>query len=308
MKAYKRVFVYTAVLALHFVAAASAWGGLNVVTSTQDLAAIAKEVGGDLVRVDTIGKGHQDYHFIQAKPSYMVKVNRADLFAYQGLELEIGWLPLVLRGGRNPDVLPGKPGNLDVSSAIEAIEIPEGEVDRSMGDIHPFGNPHYHLSPENGMRIADAFAERLSQLDPANAETYRTNAKDFRQRVQAKIPEWKNRMQPFANSKVVAYHPTWSYFLEYFDIETISYVEDPPGVEPGSRHLAELANRMQQSNTRVILQANYFERGFSDLLASRTQGRVVILPASVGGDASANDYIGLIDLIVSLVSEALSNS
>ncbi len=308
MKHYKTVVVLFAAILLVCGSATAARAALKVVTTTQDLAAIAKEVGGDTVRVDSIAKGHQNYHFIQAKPSYMLKVNRADLFAYQGLELEIGWAPLILRGGRNAKVLPGKPGHMDVSNAIQALEIPEGEVDRSMGDIHPFGNPHYHLSPENAILIADAFAERLGRLDTENKALYRKNSESFRQRVEAKIPDWKHRLRSLTNRKVVTYHPTWVYFLEFFGIESIGNVEDPPGVEPGSRHLAQLAKRMQQTGVRVILQANYIERGFSDLLAERTQGQVVILPASVGGEPSVNDYITLLDRIVSDLAEALSNS
>ena len=260
------------------------------------------------MRVDSIAKGHQDYHSIQAKPSYMLKVNRADLLAYQGLELEIGWLPLLIRGGRNAAVRPGKVGNMDVSSAIPTIKIPEGDVDRSMGDIHPLGNPHYHLNPENGVAIAEAFAYRLAQLDPENAITYEKNAEDFGKKVRKKILSWKNRLKPFSGSWIVTYHKTFEYLLDFFGIESAGTVEDPPGVPPGSRHLATLARTMKQTGVRLILQPNFFERQYSDLLAEKAGAKVLVVPASVDGEKSVTDYIALLDFLVEKLAAALSET
>ena len=281
---------------------------LNVVTTTQDIAAIVREVGGELVNVEAIAKGYQDPHVIEAKPSYMLKVNRADLLAYQGLELEVGWLPLLIQGGRNPDVLPGKPGHLDISQAITPLEIPTGEVDRSMGDVHPLGNPHYPLNPENGLLMARLIADRLSQLDPVNTETYANNLEHFRQHLQKKIEEWKSRLKKFRGVKLVTYHATWAYLLDYFGFEKTGTIENRPGIPPSGKHLAELTTVMQQTNTKIILQSNFYDDEFSKLLAGKTQAIIVVLPVHVGGTPEATDYFGLFDIIVGKLEQAFSKN
>ncbi|MFQ5451209.1 MAG: metal ABC transporter substrate-binding protein [Nitrospinaceae bacterium] len=280
---------------------------LRVVTTTQDIAALVKEVGGDLVKVESIARGYQDAHYIEARPSYMLKVNRADLLIYQGLELEIGWLPLLIQGGRNLKVLPGRPGNLDLSSSILPLEIPRGEVDRSMGDIHPLGNPHYHLDPENGVFMAQAIADRLEDLDAENAGTYRDRLGHFIERLTKKIEGWKKRLEKFRSPKVVTYHKTWSYFLKRFGITRVGTIEPIPGVPPTPRHLTTLAKLMKNQHTRVILQANYFETKFSGMLAQKTGAVVLSLPVSVGGAAEAADYISLFDTLVTSLENGLSN-
>lgn len=271
---------------------------LNVVTTTEDIASIVKEVGGDLVTVKTIAKGYQDPHAIQAKPSYILKVNRADLLAYQGLDLEVGWLPMLIQAARNKIVLPGQLGHLDVSQAISPMEVPVGELDRSMGDVHPHGNPHYHLNPENGLLMADIIAKRLARLDPANADAYKTNLGNFSKRLVEKITQWKTRMLKFQNLKVITYHSTWNYLLNFLAIESVGTIENRPGIPPSGKHISELVNVMKQTNTGVILQANFFEQEFSDLLARKTQGEAVVLPVSVGGVKEARDYIALFDVLI----------
>lgn len=271
---------------------------LNVVTTTEDIASIVREVGGDLVTVKSIAKGYQDPHVIEAKPSYMLKVNRADLLIYQGLELEVGWLPMLIQGGRNKKVFPGQLGHLDVSEAITPLDVPIGELDRSMGDVHPSGNPHYHLNPHNGLLMADSIADRLSLLDPANADAYQSNLDDFSKRLENKIREWTARMEKFQNLNVITYHATWNYLLDFLAIESIGTIENRPGIPPSGKHLSELATMMKQTNTRVILQANFFEKEFSDLLAGKTQGEVVVLPAYAGGTREAKDYLALFDVLI----------
>ncbi len=279
---------------------------LNVVATTEDIASIVKEVGGDLVDVKAIAKGYQDPHLIEAKPSYMLKVNRADLLVYQGLELEVGWLPLLIQGGRNPKVLPGKPGHLDLSQAIAPLEVPTGTLDRSMGDVHPLGNPHYHLNPENGLLMAQSIADRLHRLDPANAEIYTNNLERFRHRLQNKIAEWKAKLEGFRGTRLVTYHATWLYLLDYFGFESIGTIENRPGIPPSSKHLAELSAVMQQTGTKTILQANFYDDEFSELLAGKAQGTVMILPVSVGGVTEATDYFSLFDVLTGELENAFS--
>lgn len=271
---------------------------INIVTTTEDIAAIAKEIGGDLVNIKTIVRGYQDPHAIEAKPSFILKVNRADLLVYQGLELEVGWLPMLIQGGRNKKVMQGQLGHLDVSQAISPLAVPVAELDRSMGDVHPQGNPHYHLNPQNGLLIADIIADRLTRLDPANTDAYKTNFDNFSKRLKQKIVQWKTRMEKFQNSKVITYHSTWNYLLDFLSIESVGTIENRPGIPPSGKHLSELATAMQQTNTRVILQANFFEKEYSDLLAGKTQATVAVLPAYVGGVKEAQDYMALFDVLI----------
>lgn len=281
---------------------------LNVVTTTEDIASIVKEVGGDLVAVKTIARGYQDPHVIEAKPSYMLKVNRADLLAYQGLDLEVGWLPMLIQGARNKNVFPGQLGHLDVSQVITPLEIPGGELDRSMGDVHPHGNPHYHLNPENGLLMAETIADRLIRLDPSNADAYKSNLESFSKRLEEKITQWKTRMEKFQSLKVITYHSTWNYLLDFLSIESVGTIENRPGIPPSGRHLSELSSVMKQTNTRVILQASYFEEEYSDLLVGKTQGEVLVLPVSVGGVEEARDYIALFDVLIKMLEKTFENN
>lgn len=305
MKTFNRIKIIFIILVLGLVNPGMALAKLNVVTTTEDIGSIVQEVGGDLVNVKTIARGYQDPHVIEAKPSFMLKVNRADLLIYQGLELEVGWLPRLIQGGRNKKVMQGQLGLLDVSQAITPLEIPVRELDRSMGDVHPQGNPHYHLNPNNGFLMADIIVKRLARLDPSNADVYKANLEKFSKRLEEKIKEWKTRMEKFQSLKVITYHATWSYFLNFLSIESVGTIENKPGIPPSGKHLSELAAVMQQTNTRVILQANFFEREYSDLLAGKTESTVIVLPAYVGGVKEAQDYIALFDFLISQLENTL---
>lgn len=282
---------------------------INVVATTQDIASIATEVGGSMVHVKTIVKGYQDVHMIQARPSFMLLVNRADLLIYQGLQLEVGWLPMVVQNARNKKIWPGQLGLLDVSRVISPINVPRGgEADRSMGDIHPRGNPHYHLNPNNGLLMADIIADRLSQIDPDHADDYKSNLKNFRERLTAKIKEWKGKVEKFQNAKIVVYHQNWNYLLDFFEIESMGTVENRPGVPPSGRHLSQLANLMKRTNTKIILQAPYYENEYSDLLAEKTQATVIVLPVSVGGVEEVQSYFVLFDFLVKKLGNAFEKN
>ncbi len=277
---------------------APALAALRVVTTTQDLASLTKEIGGDEVRVDTLTRGYQDAHFIAAKPSYMFRLNRADLLIYQGMELEIGWLPLLIQGSRNPDVMVDRPGHLNASIVIEPIEIPQ-TLDRSMGDIHPFGNPHYLLNPINGIRVAHLIAERLSQLVPDKKSFFQKNLENFTERLKVKIMEWSRRMEFAKGLKVTTYHRTWSYLFRHFGIQYTALIEVVPGIPPTPRHLAHVVDAMRMDKTKLIIQANYYESQSAKFVAEKTGSKILSLPVSVGGVDEVKTYIGLFDYIVS---------
>jgi len=272
---------------------------LKIVATTQDLASIVREIGGDHVSVTSIARGYQDAHYLLAKPSYMVKMNRADLLVYQGLQLEIGWLPLLIRGARNPKIRIGQPGHLNVSSAIDPIEIRGIKIDRSLGDIHPLGNPHYQLDPENGILMANLIADRLTELDSENDSYFKNNLDHFVNKLEIKIKEWRKRLEKLRHKKIVTYHLTWSYFFNQFEIDYGGVIELRPGIQPTPKELAKLADKMKRQKTKLIIQANYYVTGFADILSQKTGAKLLVLPASVGGVPDAKDYIGLFEYLVS---------
>ena len=272
--------------------------GLNVITTTSDLASIAKEVGGSLIKVNSLVKGIQDAHFIQPKPSYIVKMNRADLLIYQGLELEVGWLPVLIEGSRNPEVRLGQRGHLDISINISRLEVVQGTVDRSMGDIHPFGNPHYNLDPDNGLIIAQSIFDKLVELNPENKAKYESNLSVFKQKLVKKISQWEKQMEPFRGAKIITYHRVWSYFAKKFGLTIVNTVEVKPGVPPTTKHLANLTALMKHEKIGLIIQAVFYEPDFANMVADKTGAKVLILPAFVGGVPKAQDYFSLFDTII----------
>ena len=284
------------------------WAQLNVVTTTEDIAALARVIGGQWVTVESLSRGYQDTHFVPAKPSLMVLVHEADLLIYQGMELEVGWLPLLIQGARNPKVFLGQPGNLDLSLSIDPIEVPQGALDRAMGDVHAFGNPHYNLGPGNIKPMLFMIADHLSELDPTHEAQYKSNRNAFAKMFDARLAEWKKRMAPFKGRKVVTFHRTWSYFLREFGIQYIGTLEPVPGIQPSPAHMIQLSQLMKSENANLILQANYYRNRFAKMLADKTGAQVLILPPGVGGVPEAKDTIGLFEYLVNQVSKALAKN
>jgi zinc/manganese transport system substrate-binding protein len=287
-------------------AAAPAWAELRIVTTTADLASMARAIGRDRVVVDSICHGRQDPHFVQARPSYMVTLSRADLLISVGLELEAGWLPALLQGARNPAVNPGRRGHLEAASVITPIDVPRGPVDRSRGDIHPLGNPHFWLDPQNAKRVAQAIGERMIALDPENAGFFRENLGSWTARIDRGLARWTRAMSPYRGTQIASYHATFNYFHARFGLQGIGYLEDRPGIPPAPAHLMDLIRLMRASHVRVIFHETYYDRATSDLVATRTGAKVLVLPTSVGGAAGASNYDRLIDLIVSQFVAAMS--
>jgi ABC-type Zn uptake system ZnuABC Zn-binding protein ZnuA len=265
----------------------------KVVTSTTDLADLAKAVGGSRVDVVHISEGYQDPHFVEAKPSFMLRLRDADVFAFVGLDLEVGWMSLLVDGSRNPRIRPGSRGYIDVSRAIPVLDVPAGQIDRSQGDVHPLGNPHYWLDPANARRIARLFAERFAELDHAGADTYEANRRSFEERLSAAERGWAAARAKIRGKPIVAWHTSWRYFASYSGADIVGFMEPKPGVPPSPSHLAGLILTMQRTGAKVIVMEPFYQRKTADFVASKTGARVLVLPPSVGGIRGVDDYIAL---------------
>jgi ABC-type Zn uptake system ZnuABC Zn-binding protein ZnuA len=287
------------------VIAAPASAQLKVVTSTTDLYDIAKAVGGNRITATHIGEGYQDPHFIEAKPSFVLQLRNADVWAFVGLDLEIGWMPLLLDGARNPNIKQGAPGYLDVSKAIPLLDVPSGNVDRSQGDVHPLGNPHYWLDPENGRRIARLFKNKFTELDPAGAAVYATNEKNFEARLNNVERTWTDELAKIKGQPVVAWHTSWRYFAEYTKMNIVGFMEPKPGVPPSPSHLAGLIQTMRRTGAKVIVMEPFYDQKTADFVAARTGAKVLILPPSVGGVKGVGDYISVMDYDIKQLAAAL---
>ena len=266
---------------------------LKVVTSTTDLHDIAHAIGGSRVSVIHISEGRQDPHFVEAKPSFILRMRDADIFAFVGLDLEAGWMPLLIDGARNPKIRKGGSGYLDVSTAIPVLDV-NRNADRSQGDVHPLGNPHYWLDPENGKRIARLFAQKFTQLDRAGAQAYAANLKAFEAKLDAAARNWAPTLASIRGKPVVAYHTSWRYFAEYTGMHIVGFMEPKPGVPPSPSHLAGLVATIKRTGAKAIVMEPFYDRKMADFVASKTGVKVLVLPPSVEGTKEVPDYISLI--------------
>ena len=285
----------------------SALAKIKVVTTTTDLAAITQEIGKDQVMVESIARGYQDPHFVDAKPVYMIKLNQADLLVAIGLELEIGWLPSLVIGSRNPNLQEGRVGYVGAFKGIRLLEIPSSTVDRSQGDVHPYGNPHYWLDPLNGKLIAKNIYDGLVELLPSQAGFFKKNLEDFNRHLDHKIKEWDQLMEPYRGTKIVTYHRSWSYFANHFGLKVIGEVEPLPGIPPSPSSLARLADDMVKENVKVIIMEPFYSGNGPDFIARKTGAHVMVLPSSVGGREEIQDYFDLFDYDVTKVVEVLQS-
>ena len=278
---------------------------LKVVTTLSDFASLAQTIGGDRVEAESIAKGYQDPHFVEAKPSFILKLHAADLLIAAGLELEIGYLPPLLDQARNDAIRPPGKGYLDASAGCEILEKPTGQVTRAMGDVHPYGNPHYWLDPNNGRFIARAIAKKLSELDPEGAAVYSRNLAGFEARLTEAEARWTKAMAPYAGTKIVTYHNSWPNFVKYFKLDVVGFLEPKPGIPPTPQHKLEIINLMREQKVPLILMEVYFDRKDPDFVASKTGAKVVVLTPSVGGEPEAKDYISLFDTDLSAIVRVL---
>ncbi len=286
-------------------APALAQGKISVVTTTEDLAGISREVAGDRATIDFIARGYQDPHFVEAKPSFILKLQKADLLVAVGRELEIGWLPPLVQQSRNAKIQPGAEGYLDASLHARILDIPQGQVTRAMGDVHPLGNPHYWLDPENGKIIAKDIADKLSQLRPGDRSGFQQRLADFSTRLDAAEKRWLAALAPFKGTKVVTYHRSYSNFADRYGLEVIGYVEPRPGIPPTPQHTYDVINEMKRQNVKLILVEPYFDLKTPNAIARATGAQVLVMPPSVGGVKAATDYFKLFDYDIALLTDAI---
>lgn len=277
---------------------------LRVVTTTEDLASLTRSIGGELIEVSAIARGMQDPHFIEAKPSYLVSLSRADLLIAVGLSLEQGWLPLLQRGARQPSLLPGASGFLDASETVEPIEVAVS-ADRSEGDVHPFGNPHYLGDPEKALQVAERIAKKLALLDKANAGKYQEGLVKYQSLLRAKIVDWKKRLGKYKGIKVVGYHKTFNYFFRFFGFEPAGYLEPKPGIPPTAQHILGLMDLVKKQKVSLIVMEDYFDVKAAQALSSKTGVKMLALPAYPGGSEKVPTYETWYEYLVSSFEKTL---
>ena len=295
---YMKILVLSLVaLLLPSVAAAE----LRVVGTLPDFAAIATELGGERVKAESLIKGTQDPHFVDAKPSLILKVNRADLLILIGMGLEDGWLPVLLTQSRNADIQQGKLGYLDASTFIEPKDV-VANPDRSMGDIHGAGNPHYYTSPMELLRLAAGIHERLVQLDPDGKSLYDERWAAFQNKYKKKEKEWKEKLAPLRGAPVVVYHESWVYMLEWMGLHKAGALEPIPGIPPSPSHVSKLLGKVKSQHVRFVFQEIYHPRNLSDVFAKKAGAKLLVLPSMVGAEPDIDDIWDKFDRIVTLLT------
>jgi zinc/manganese transport system substrate-binding protein len=295
-------------LALCALAAAPARADLRVATSLTDLASVAQFVGGKHVVATSLCRGDEDPHFVPAKPSLMKAIQHADVYVSTGLELDGGWLPLVLPGSRNPRIQPGAKGFIDASDGVAVLEKPTGTVSRSEGDVHPLGNPHYYLDPKALEVVADHLARKFAELDGVNAAEYEANAKQFNARMESSLAKWQAQLAPYKGLGLVPYHKNFVYFIDRFGLKEFGNVEAKPGIPPTPRHIAELAEAMKASGVKVVEYQPYYNADASRQVAQRAGGVALELASEVGGMPGTDDVFAKFDHLVSSLAGALAGA
>lgn len=293
------------VAALALLVPRPAAAAVKVISSIPTLGSLAKEVGGDRVDVESLAKGYQDPHFVEPKPSLMLTLNKADLLLYVGLDLEIGWLPPLVLGSRNPKIQTGELGSLDCSRAIPVLDIPTTKVDRSMGDIHPLGNPHYWLPPQNAKIIAREIAQRLAQIDPGGATAYQKNLAAFNDKVDAAVKKWQPMIGKMGGTKIVTYHKSWTYVSQWLGMEEVGYLEPKPGIPPDPDHLFRLIQVMRSDKVRLLLVEDFYNLNTARLVAEKGGAKLLDLPTDVGAKPEIKDWFTLVEAILKQLSSAV---
>ena len=282
----------------------SALAQLKVVTTLTDLQSITSLIGGDKVDVFAIATGYQNPHFVDPKPSYILKLSRADVFVTVGLDLEIGWVPALLNSARNSKIQKGGEGYVDASVNVPLLQVPTS-ASRGQGDIHVFGNPHYWLDPQNGKIIAKNILDALVRVDPDRRSLYEANLKKFDEAIDAKTREWTEKLRPYAGTKVIAYHNEWPYFEQRFGLQIVDFLEPKPGIPPTPSQLLKVIKEMQRDHIKIIIISPYFTTESADMVARNAGGKVVTIATSVGANEKIKTYYDLFEYNLSQLLEAL---
>lgn len=284
------------VLIALLLSATPAFAKVKVVATLQWIGSVANEIGKEHVEVTTLVKPNQDPHLVDAKPSMILATRKADILMYNGLDLEIGYLPVLIESSRNPNIQPGKPGNFDGSHFVTVLEKPIS-VDRSMGDVHPLGNPHYHYSARNILAVAEGMANALSTIDPPHADAYRANLATFREKVRSKQKEWSGL--PLKGKRYVAYHKYFEYLAADYGLKIVAYVEPKPGIPPSAGYIERLIETIKETRPDGILLTPYYGRRETDFITQKTGVRSIVVPHDVGSTPGANDWFSFMDQALS---------
>ena len=279
-------------------------GTIKVVTTTTDMKSIAELIGGDKVSVSSIATGYQNPHFVDPKPSYIISLTKADLFVTVGLDLETGWSPQLLSSSRNNKIQKGSAGYVDASAGVSLLQVPSS-INRSEGDIHIYGNPHYWLDPNNGKVIARNIANGLERVDPSNKAVYEKNLQSFFSKVDAKMKEWQSKMTAFKGAKIIAYHNEWVYFETRFGLQIIDFMEPKPGIPPTPSQLVKVIKEVKANNIKVIISSPYFTTSSSDVVAKQTGVKELTLATSVGAFDPIKNYFDLFDYNIEKITTTL---
>jgi zinc/manganese transport system substrate-binding protein len=270
------------------------YAALNVLACEPEWAALAAEIGGDKVKTSSATTALQDPHRIEARPSLIARARNADMLVCSGMELEVGWLPILLQQSGNPKIAPGQPGHFEAGNYVQRLEVPT-RLDRSDGDVHAAGNPHIQTDPHNIARVADALVKRLSEIDMPNAAYYQARHKDFSARWNLAIKKWEQQAAPLKDVAVILHHKNMEYLLHWIGMRQVGTLEPKPGVEPSAAHLSTLLNQLQSQPARMVLRAAYQDGRASQWMAEHAHIPAVVLPFTVGGDDKANDLFALFD-------------
>jgi ABC-type Zn uptake system ZnuABC Zn-binding protein ZnuA len=282
---------------------AAVQAALHIVTTTPDLAALARDVAGSNAVVISICRPNENPHFIEAKPSHIVTLNMADVLIEVGLDLEIGWLPALLEQTRNPRIQPGRPGRINASQYITPLDVPTGPVTRSQGDVHAMGNPHYLLDPVRAQQVARAVADRLKVVDAGHAALYETNASALLQHIETAFREAQTKLAPYRGAKIVTYHRSLTYLADRYGLVVANTIEPKPGIAPSPAHITAVTEQMKTESIRLILLEPWYERRMPDLIAAKTGAKVVSLP--LAGESPARHYAAALQEQARRIAEAL---
>ena len=277
---------------------------IRVVTTTTDLKALTEAVGGGLVEVDALARGNQNPHDLEVRPSLMVKVRRADVLVLNGLELD-QWADVVVQGANNPKVIPGAPGRVDASAGILVLEVPTTRVDRSMGDVHPVGNPHYSLDPGLAPAVTANILEGLVRVAPEYRAMFERNRAEFLGRLEPALSGWSATLAPFKGAPVVVYHAQWAYLLARFGLTQVGTVEERPGIPPAPGHVAKLIQLMKDEKVKVVIVEPWSDYQLAERVAQEAGGQVVLLATGVGAVKGAETYLDAVDYNVKTLAKAL---
>jgi ABC-type Zn uptake system ZnuABC Zn-binding protein ZnuA len=295
----------TIILAAWIVGSLQAFGGtIKVVTTLTDLKSITELIGGDKVEVFSIATGYQNPHFVDPKPSYIMKLSGANMFVTVGLDLETGWSPSLLSSARNPKIQKGNPGYVDASEGVNLQQVPSS-INRAEGDIHIYGNPHYWLDPVNGKTMAKNIYDGLVRISPENQKYFAANLKTFNDKVDAKVKEWTAKMMPYKGAKVIAYHNEWCYFENRFGLKVVDFMEPKPGIPPTPSQLVKIISEVKSNNIKVIITSPYFSTSSSDVVTKQTGAKTAVLATSVGAFDPVKNYFDVFDYNINKLIELL---